>query len=137
MLSEQSAVVTGGAQGIGLATSRLLLQSGAKVVTIKSFYIDLPRLNNMQFISCHFKVAIFDFSKDKLSTTFDELKKEFGADRVLSFHCDVTDEEQVVRATHNPLTNTHASIINAGSNPLKLIPQLEFNNPLKNKINQL
>uniref|UniRef100_A0A1X7SS16 15-hydroxyprostaglandin dehydrogenase [NAD(+)] n=1 Tax=Amphimedon queenslandica TaxID=400682 RepID=A0A1X7SS16_AMPQE len=70
MLSEQSAVVTGGAQGIGLATSRLLLQSGAKV-------------------------AIFDLSKDKLSTTCDELKSEFGADRVLSFHCDVTDEKQV------------------------------------------
>ncbi|XP_019857508.1 PREDICTED: 15-hydroxyprostaglandin dehydrogenase [NAD(+)]-like [Amphimedon queenslandica] len=72
MLSEQSAVVTGGAQGIGLATSRLLLQSGAKV-------------------------AIFDLSKDKLSTTCDELKREFGTDRVLSFHCDVTDEEQVVK----------------------------------------
>lgn len=87
-MSEQVAVVTGGAEGIGLATTRLLLQSGVKVVmeresSILSFII-LPQ------------VVVFDVSLDTLTKTCDELKKEFGSDHVLPFHCDVTNEEQMV-----------------------------------------
>ena len=68
--SNKVAVVTGGTSGIGLATVRTLLESGAKV-------------------------AFCDRSKEKLENVESRLKDEFGDDQVLARALSVLDEDKV------------------------------------------
>lgn len=71
LLHHRTAVVTAAAgAGIGGATARRLLEEGARVV-------------------------IGDAHARRLKETEDALAAEFGADRVTSLPCDVTDEDQV------------------------------------------
>ena len=63
-------VVTGGTSGIGLATSRRFLSTGANV-------------------------AICGRDKPRLKTAMNELSKEFGDERLLGRVCDVLDKVQV------------------------------------------
>ena len=67
-IKDAVAVVTGGASGLGLATTRALLDEGAKVVIL-----DLP------------------------SSKGEDVAKELG-DRVRFAAADVTDEEAVTKA---------------------------------------
>ncbi|MEV7560994.1 SDR family oxidoreductase [Streptomyces sp. NPDC089795] len=80
LLKDRTAVVTAAAgAGIGGATARRLLEEGARIV-------------------------IGDAHARRLKETEEALAAEFGADRVTSLPCDVTDEEQVqalfARAEH-------------------------------------
>jgi 15-hydroxyprostaglandin dehydrogenase (NAD) len=68
-----SAIVTGGAQGIGLSISRALLRNA-------------------------YKVALLDFNPTVGELACEGLKKEFGKDSVLFVHCDVTNEKQLTSA---------------------------------------
>lgn len=68
--SNKVAVVTGGTSGIGLATVRTLLESGAKV-------------------------AFCARSKEKLENVESRLKDEFGDDQVLARTLSVLDEDKV------------------------------------------
>ncbi|MFD5414098.1 SDR family oxidoreductase [Streptomyces nojiriensis] len=71
LLKDRTAVVTAAAgAGIGGATARRLLEEGARIV-------------------------IGDAHVRRLKETEEALAAEFGADRVTSLPCDVTDEEQV------------------------------------------
>ncbi|MFG2992934.1 SDR family oxidoreductase [Streptomyces sp. NPDC048257] len=71
LLKDRTAVVTAAAgAGIGGATARRLLEEGARVV-------------------------IGDAHARRLKETEEALAAEFGADRVTSLPCDVTDEDQV------------------------------------------
>ena len=67
------AVVTGGASGLGLATTKALLDEGAKVV-------------------------ILDLPSSKGEDVAADLNSEFGADRAAFAPADVTDEEAVAKA---------------------------------------
>ncbi len=64
------AFITGGASGIGLATAKRLLWEGCSV-------------------------AIADISMESLEERGKELTGEYGPDRVLAVHCDVTSEESI------------------------------------------
>ncbi|MEU2453653.1 SDR family oxidoreductase [Streptomyces sp. NPDC012765] len=71
LLKDRTAVVTAAAgAGIGGATARRLLEEGARIV-------------------------IGDAHARRLKETEEALAAEFGADRVTSHPCDVTDEDQV------------------------------------------
>ncbi|MFF4265446.1 SDR family oxidoreductase [Streptomyces virginiae] len=71
LLKDRTAVVTAAAgAGIGGATARRLLEEGARIV-------------------------IGDAHARRLKETEEALAAEFGADRVTSLPCDVTDEDQV------------------------------------------
>ena len=71
LLKGKTAIVTAAAgTGIGGATARRLLEEGAKVV-------------------------ISDAHERRLGESLIELEKEFGADNVAAFPCDVTKEDQV------------------------------------------
>lgn len=93
LLEGRSAVITAAAgAGIGGATARRFLEEGARVL-------------------------ISDAHARRLKETEDALAAEFGADRVTSQPCDVTDEEQV-RALFAAAERTHgrldAVVNNAG-----------------------
>ena len=71
LLKDRAVVITAAAgAGIGGATARRCLEEGARVL-------------------------VSDAHERRLAASAQELEKEFGADRVASLPCDVTDEEQV------------------------------------------
>lgn len=72
-LSRQIAVITGAAQGIGLATARQMASLGATVV-------------------------LLDLNASKLSEAVDEVAKIAGKDAVLGIPCDVTDSSALTAA---------------------------------------
>ncbi|XP_078315583.1 15-hydroxyprostaglandin dehydrogenase [NAD(+)]-like [Crassostrea virginica] len=74
VFSGKVAIITGSAQGLGKAFSRVLLEQGGKV-------------------------CISDVNQKVLEKTYEEFKSEF-ADNVISQPCDVTDNEQL---TEKPL----------------------------------
>ena len=67
----KTAVVTGGAGGIGLALTEELLESGAA------------------------KVVIADIRQDRLDEALEKLHSAYDAERVKAIQCDVTKEDQV------------------------------------------
>jgi rhamnulose-1-phosphate aldolase/alcohol dehydrogenase len=72
-LEGRVAIVTGGAGGIGRATAERLLSDDACVM-------------------------LLDLDENALQEVGAELVRDFGADRIRTAHCDVTDESQVARA---------------------------------------
>jgi NAD(P)-dependent dehydrogenase (short-subunit alcohol dehydrogenase family) len=71
--AQRSAIVTGAAGGIGLATARRLLQDGASVM-------------------------LADLHQDKLDAAAAELGKDAEPERIATVVCDVAREDQVVAA---------------------------------------
>ncbi|MEV7524493.1 SDR family oxidoreductase [Streptomyces sp. NPDC091371] len=85
LLKGRTAVITAAAgAGIGGATARRFLEEGARIV-------------------------IGDAHARRLKETEDALAAEFGADRVTSLPCDVTDEEQV-QALFTLAEQTHGAL---------------------------
>ena len=80
------AIVTGAAQGIGLATVRLLLEAGAKVHIAK----------NLKTCLSPPQVGLIDISPS-LRDTCDKLAEEFNPSNILCLNCDVTDSTGLVR----------------------------------------
>jgi NAD(P)-dependent dehydrogenase (short-subunit alcohol dehydrogenase family) len=72
-LAQRSAIVTGAAGGIGLATARRLLQDGASVL-------------------------LADLHQDKLDAAAAELAKQAEPERIRTVVCDVSREDQVAAA---------------------------------------
>jgi len=92
-LSRKVAVITGAAQGIGLATARRLVEQRAAVVLI-------------------------DIDGAKLGTAVDELHGLAGQDRVWSVVCDVTDSQALERAFEEAVLRfggIDIAVINAGN----------------------
>lgn len=88
LVAGRSAIVTGAAQGIGLDIARTLHEHGANVALVD---LDVERA--------------------------EQAAKEIGGDRVLSFGCDVTDEqgvEQAVRGTVEEFGSLDIHVNNAG-----------------------
>ncbi|MFJ6095621.1 short-chain dehydrogenase/reductase [Williamsia muralis] len=103
-LRDSVALITGGAQGIGLATARQLHENGAQVVLVD---IDGPRLS--------------------------EASKRFGSDRVLAIEADVRSLESMTAAVDKAVTEfgrLDISVVNAGVTPptgtLRSIEPAEF-----------
>ena len=69
-LSGQTAVITGGSAGIGLACAKLFLEAGANV-------------------------AICSRDKEKLSNSAKQLETLFPSNQIISYRCDVLDKDQV------------------------------------------
>ncbi|MFF3621767.1 SDR family oxidoreductase [Streptomyces sp. NPDC002467] len=85
LLGGRTAVITAAAgAGIGGATARRFLEEGARIV-------------------------ISDAHARRLKETEDALAAEFGADRITSLPCDVTDEEQV-QALFTLAEQTHGGL---------------------------
>ncbi|MFG3344790.1 SDR family oxidoreductase [Streptomyces sp. NPDC048018] len=85
LLTGRTAVVTAAAgSGIGGATARRLLEEGARVL-------------------------VSDTHARRLKETEQTLAAEFGADRISSQPCDVTDESQV-RALHDTAVRLHGGL---------------------------
>lgn len=85
LLAGRTAVITAAAgAGIGGATARRFLEEGARIV-------------------------ISDAHARRLKESEDALAAEFGADRVASLPCDVTDEDQV-RALFSLTERTHGGL---------------------------
>lgn len=72
-LLDRVALVTGAASGIGLAITKRLLQEGAKV-------------------------ALWDFNVDRLEQAKETLSEIVPEDRIFLVQCDITKEEDVIRA---------------------------------------
>lgn len=103
-LEGRVAIVTGGAQGLGLAYAERLLRSGAKV-------------------------AVVDIAREAAAEAVGDLARRCGADRVLAHTCDVSDEaevdamvQRVVEAWSGPLI----LINNAGGALLPSAPMDSF-----------
>lgn len=94
--SEKTAIVTGGAQGIGRTVSSLMAREGATV-------------------------GIFDMNIDRARQTAEELNAEASVQaasgRVLAFECDVTNDEAVASAASHlaaEAVGIHVLVNNAG-----------------------
>lgn len=88
LVNGRSAIVTGAAQGIGLAIARTLHEHGAYVTLV-------------------------DLDRDKAGQT----AKDLGGERLLALGCDVTDEdavERVVRTTVEEFGSLDIQVNNAG-----------------------
>lgn len=91
MFSGKVAIITGSAQGLGKAFSRVLLEQGGKV-------------------------CLSDVNPNVLEKTYEEFKAEF-ADNVISLPCDVTEKEQlreVFRRTKETFGRIDLVVNNAG-----------------------
>ena len=91
MLTDKVAVVTGAAQGIGLATARLMLYHGAKVTV---------HANTVHFhVYFLLQVSLADINETAGEATCSSLKRDFGRDVAIFTHTDVTDSNQLVSCT--------------------------------------
>lgn len=97
MLSNRVALVTGAAQGIGLAISAALLKLGAKVIHPFLQPLHVPSLHTQPPHSRTNQVSLLDVREDLGKAACKELQKEHTADSMTFYHCDVTDKNQLVR----------------------------------------
>lgn len=91
-LLDRVALVTGAASGIGLAITKRLLQEGAKV-------------------------ALWDFNVDRLEQAKVTLLKIVPEDRIFLVQCDITKEEDVIRAMKSTVDHfgkLNVAVNNAG-----------------------
>jgi len=91
-LIDRVALITGAASGIGLVISKRIFQEGALI-------------------------AMLDINEEALQRARDELSLEGDADRVLTIRCDITDEDDVIRAVRTTVEHfgkLNIAINNAG-----------------------
>ena len=103
MLSTRVALVTGAAQGIGLAISAALLKLGAKVCIRVSILKPCVRTKSRwrSPFTLTNQVSLLDVREDLGKAACKELQKEHTADSMTFYHCDVTDRTQLVRQKNN------------------------------------
>jgi len=90
--SSTTAFITGGAKGIGLATAECILQKGGRV-------------------------WLADMSVEALQSAQSTLRQRYGADRVYTSVCNVTDDKQLAREFHAAVAKfKHVKVVmnNAG-----------------------
>ena len=87
LLAGEVALVTGAARGIGLATVRLMLQHGAKVILSKEKRSELQKIS---------QVGLADIDETVGVATCSELQKEFSRNAATFIPTDVTDSMQLV-----------------------------------------
>ena len=91
-LQDRVALVTGAASGIGLAITKRLLQEGAKV-------------------------ALWDFNVERLEKAKENLTQIVPEDRIFLVQCDITKEEDVIRAMKSTVDHfgkLNVAVNNAG-----------------------
>lgn len=89
---DKACIVTGAAVGLGRAFCEQLLKQGAFVRT-KLFCGESEIQFNDRFV-CFLQVSIFDLDSDAGELCCAELQHQFGKNRVIFCHCDVTDFQQ-------------------------------------------
>ena len=97
------ALVTGGAQGIGLAISAALLKSGAKVCWEVFLQMTCLIMHRIPYPGagctlCNFQVSLLDVRDDLGLAACKQLQMEHTQDRVIFIRCDVTNKDQLVCA---------------------------------------
>ena len=99
LLAGKVALVTGAAQGLGLATTRLLLKHRAKASTCLPAGAAIATsccVRRAHDCPAWLQVGVLDFSRAQLDSTWRELKEEYGEGKVLRLLCDVTDHDKLV-----------------------------------------
>ena len=97
------ALVTGGAQGIGLAISAALLKSGAKVCWEVFLQMTCLIMHRIPYPGagctlCNLQVSLLDVRDDLGLAACKQLQMEHTQDRVIFIRCDVTNKDQLVCA---------------------------------------
>ncbi len=87
MLASKVALVTGAAQGIGLAATRLLLKNGARVSKLKIKFMTTES---------HDQVMMLDIDEAVGQSSCSSLQKEFSSSDVMFSMVDVTRSEDLV-----------------------------------------
>lgn len=84
-------IITGGAVGLGRAFCEQLLKQGA-FVRRNSFSPESEKfINRLRFYS---QISLFDLDSDAGELCCVELQQQFGKNRAIFCHCDVTDYSQ-------------------------------------------
>ena len=96
-------LITGAAQGIGLAISKALLKNGARVSSIRA---GLSRKNDNKLWYCvlqYYQISMIDVDEKTGLAACTELQKEYSTKSVMFTRCDVTKPDELVSQQHGQI----------------------------------
>lgn len=91
---EKNCIVTGAALGLGRAFCEQLLKQGAFVRKQIRFFVESENEFINRFVWLFLQISILDLDSDAGELCCVELQQQFGKNRVIFCHCDVTDFQQ-------------------------------------------